>query len=224
MTSKRTDGRRNVISSQGSTNGETGADIVEECDVFINASGFFNNWRWPKVAGREKFQGVLAHSADWDPTLQIRNKRIAVIGNGSSGIQVTAAAQKLGSHVSVFVRNPTWVTANMGSRFIPPGQTNLFFSEEQKQRWTESPAEYLQYRKDVELELNIRFPLFIKDTPQQAMAKEFTAKDMKAKLIRKPELQEKLIPNFALGCRRPTPGAGYLDALSADNCEVVYGE
>jgi cation diffusion facilitator CzcD-associated flavoprotein CzcO len=35
--SKRTDGRRNVVSSFGITDGEIGEDIVEECDIFINA-------------------------------------------------------------------------------------------------------------------------------------------------------------------------------------------
>lgn len=111
-----------------------------------------------------------------------------------------------------------------GSKFIPPGQKNLHFDTEQKRKWVEKPSEYLQYRKDVEKELNIRFPLFVRDTAQQAMAKEFTIKDMKARLAKKPELQEKLLPSFAVGCRRPTPGTGYLEALCEDNCEVVWGE
>ena len=42
-TSRQSDGRRNVISSFGIDNGEIGSEIVEECDVFINASGFFNH-------------------------------------------------------------------------------------------------------------------------------------------------------------------------------------
>lgn len=222
--SKRTDGRRNVVSARGISSGEIGEEIVEECDIFINASGFFNNWRWPAVPGREKYRGILAHSADYQPTLDLRGKRVAVIGNGSSGIQVTAAAQKLAAHVSAFVRNPTYVTANMGSHFIPPGQSNLYFDADQKKRWIEHPVEYLLYRKEVEKELNIRFPLFIRGTPQQALAKDFTTKSMKEKLAAKRELQDKLIPDFALGCRRPTPGSGYLEALCAENCEVVYGE
>jgi hypothetical protein len=147
-----------------------------------------------------------------------------VIGNGSSGIQVTAAVQKVASHVSVYIRNPTWVTANMGSRFIPKGQKNLFFDAEQKEKWAKNPEEYLQYRKEVEKELNIRFPLFVRGTPQQAMALDFTIKDMKSRLTAKPELADILLPTFAVGCRRPTPGSGYLEALCASNCEVVWGE
>jgi cation diffusion facilitator CzcD-associated flavoprotein CzcO len=224
ITSRRTDGRRNAISARGVSEGETGPEVVEECDVFINASGFFNNWRWPNTPGRDKYQGVLVHSADYPVGLNLRGKKVAVIGNGSSGIQVTAAVQKVASKVVAYIRNPTWVTANMGSRFIPAGQPNLFFDEECKQKWIDNPAEYLEYRKAVEKELNIRFPIFIRDTPQQAMAKEFTTKDMTRKLGPKPELLDKLLPSFAVGCRRPTPGAGYLEALCADNAEVAWGE
>src|SRR5258706_2154814 len=56
VSSKQTDGRRNVVSSHGITDGEVGDEIVEECDIFINASGFFNHWRWPATPGRENFE------------------------------------------------------------------------------------------------------------------------------------------------------------------------
>ncbi|KAH8802547.1 steroid monooxygenase-like protein [Xylogone sp. PMI_703] len=222
--SRRTDGRRNVISSYGITDGEIGEDIIEECDIFINASGFFNHWKWPNVPGRESYVGVLLHSANYEPSINLRGKRVAVIGNGSSGIQVTAAVQKVAAHTSAYIRHPTWITANMGSKFIPQGQKNLFFHSEQKKTWVENPKEFLQYRKDVEKELNVRFPIFIRDTPHQAMAKDFTTKDMKSRLSGKPELQNLLLPSFAVGCRRATPGTGYLEALCADNCDVVWGE
>lgn len=224
ITSKFTDGRRSVISSRGVTAGEVGEDVVEECDIFINASGYFNQWRWPKIAARERYQGILAHTAQYDPKIDLQGKNVAVIGNGSSGIQVTAAVQKVAAHASIYLRSPTWVTANMGTRFIPPGQGNLIFDEEQKKKWVNNPDEYLAYRKEVEKELNVRFPLFIRDTPQQTMAKEFTTKDMTTRLSGKPELQNLIVPSFAVGCRRPTPGTGYLEALCADNCEVIWGE
>lgn len=38
------------------------------------------------------------------------------------------------------------------------------------------------------------------------------------------ELKAKLIPTWKVGCRRPTPGVGYLESLTKPNVEVVYGE
>ncbi|RVX72389.1 hypothetical protein B0A52_03577 [Exophiala mesophila] len=224
ITSRQTDGRRSVISSFGMHEGEVGEDIVEECDVFVNASGFFNHWRWPAVPGRETYQGIMAHSANYDPEIDLTGKRVAVIGNGSSGIQVTTAVQKVASHVSVFVRNPTYITASMGSKYIPENGKSFMFSEEQKEMWRRDPEEYLRFRKAVEGELNVRFQTFIRESDQQKLAMKTTLASMQAALAAKPELIDLLIPTFAVGCRRPTPGIGYLEALTAPNCEVVWGE
>ena len=222
--SRQTDGRRNVISSFGDNDGEIGDLIVDECDVFINASGFFNHWKWPAVANRESYKGIMLHSASYDPSVDLRNKRVAVVGNGSSGIQVTTAVQKHASHLSVYIRNPTYITANFGSKYIPENCKSLKFSQEQKQRWRNNPEEYLQFRKAVEKELNCRFGAYIARTPQQHFAKETTILDMKQKLASNPDLADKMIPDFALGCRRATPGTGYLEALGSSNTEVVWGD
>ncbi|KAJ5999337.1 hypothetical protein N7451_007147 [Penicillium sp. IBT 35674x] len=224
VTSRNTDGRRTVISSKGVSDGEIGEDIVEECDVFINASGYLNNWRWPNVPGRENYQGILAHSANYNPDIDLRGKRVAVIGNGSSGIQVTAAVQKVASHVGAYIRSPTYITANLGSRFIGQGVPNITYEEDQQKKWVENPEEYLTLRKEIEKELNFRFPLYIRESEFQTMAKDLTSKDMRAKLEKKPEVADLIIPSYGVGCRRPTPGPGYLQALASDNCEVVWGE
>lgn len=47
------------------------------------------------------------------------------------------------------------------------------------------------------------------------------AAEMRAKLASKPEIADLLVPTFAVGCRRPTPGNGFLEALVADNVDVV---
>ena len=221
--SKNTDGRRTVRSGDDICDGEVGSDIIEECDIFINATGFWNNWRWPQIRDREKFRGTIIHSAAWQDGISLQGKRIAVIGNGSTGIQLVAAAQPLAKELKVFVRNPTWVTANLGSKFIS-GHTNHVFSEEEKNGWRNDIQKYLQYRKDVEGELNSRFLGVIKGTPNQKMGIKLTTESMKQRLANKPDLQEKLIPGFPVGCRRPTPGTGYLEALCADNCEMIWGE
>lgn len=54
---------------------------------------------------------------------------------------------------------------------------------------------------------------------QKQFVSEFTA-SMKQRLAKKPELFDAIIPTFAPGCRRLTPGKGYLEALTEDNVEV----
>jgi hypothetical protein len=44
---------------------------------------------------------------------------------------------------------------------------------------------------------------------------------MKERLAKKPEIADFLTPSFAVGCRRLTPGPGYLEALVEDNVDFV---
>jgi cation diffusion facilitator CzcD-associated flavoprotein CzcO len=59
-----------------------------ECNVLINACGVLNNWKWPSIPGLHDFKGHLTHSAQWDWNYDFKDKKIAVIGAGSSAIQI----------------------------------------------------------------------------------------------------------------------------------------
>jgi hypothetical protein len=44
---------------------------------------------------------------------------------------------------------------------------------------------------------------------------------MRERLKKKPEIADFILPSFAVGCRRLTPGPGYLEALVEDNVDFV---
>ncbi|CAK7204037.1 hypothetical protein SEUCBS139899_006788 [Sporothrix eucalyptigena] len=197
-------------------------DVFEDWGHFmITASGVLNNWRWPNIPGLHSFQGQLVHSANWDPAVDWRGKRVAVLGCGSSGVQIVPTIQPDVAHLTTFIRTPTWITAGFAQSKAGPGGSNFAFSDEQKKKFRDDPQAYLQYRKDVEQELNVRFKFIIKDSPEQAEAVKFSIKEMTQKLGEDSPLLPYLVPSFAVGCRRPTPGNGYLEALTKDNVRVA---
>jgi hypothetical protein len=51
----------------------------------------------------------------------------------------------------------------------------------------------------------------------QIMGGELFTKSMREKLSKKPEIFEKILPEWAPACRRISPGPGYLEALVEDN-------
>jgi hypothetical protein len=61
----------------------------------------------------------------------------------------------------------------------------------------------------------------IKGSDVQQGAKELFTKNMRERLSKKPEIFEQLLPTFSPGCRRLTPGPGYLEALTQDNVSFV---
>lgn len=57
---------------------------------------------------------------------------------------------------------------------------------------------------------------------EQAEAKAFAEVEMRKKLEDRPWVADVIVPtDFAVGCRRPTPGNGYLEALCHDKVTVV---
>ncbi|OQU98607.1 hypothetical protein CLAIMM_04364 isoform 2 [Cladophialophora immunda] len=197
-------------SDQAGNGGVTLSTFEDECDVFINATGFVNDWKWPAVPNRESYQGRILHSAAWPKEHQSFEILPAILDE----------AQK----VYVFIRNPTWVTAGFASKYAGPDGTNIIFTEEQKEYWANNLDKYYEYRKGVEAELNNSFRIYMKHSAEQQVAKDFATKQMTTKLAKKPELIKLLLPEFAVGCRRATPGIGYLEALASDKVEVVWGE
>jgi cation diffusion facilitator CzcD-associated flavoprotein CzcO len=59
------------------------------------------------------------------------------------------------------------------------------------------------------------------DSVDQKLSREYVKNDMTAKLGGDPHLINHLIPAFALGCRRMTPGTQYLQSLRKENVQVL---
>ncbi|HUO93915.1 MAG TPA: NAD(P)/FAD-dependent oxidoreductase, partial [Rhizomicrobium sp.] len=86
-----------------------GREDTVEVNAIISAVGQLNRPKYPDVKGRETFKGKSFHSGAWDHSVELKGKRVAVIGTGASAFQfVPAIAADVGSMV-VFQRTPPWL-------------------------------------------------------------------------------------------------------------------
>ncbi|KAK5120511.1 hypothetical protein LTR85_006166 [Meristemomyces frigidus] len=203
---------------------DAGEKFKDYADILISARGFLSTWRWPSINGLHDFKGHKVHSAQWDHSYNYSRRRIAVIGNGSSGIQILPEMAKLeGVEVTSFQRGPTWVVSRhtpaklVGSDDPSPNPT---YRKEDRDRFKD-PEEMKRYRKTVQGNVNAAFRMFVKGSEYNADMTEFARKQMAAKLNNDPVLCEKLIPKYELGCRRITPGTGYLEAFTQPNVHLA---
>lgn len=68
---------------------KTGEKSVYEAEILVSAIGVLEVPRYANIPGRESFKGEIWHSARWNPKgVDMRNKRVAVIGNGASAYVV----------------------------------------------------------------------------------------------------------------------------------------
>ncbi|KAH4061929.1 hypothetical protein HBI17_093980 [Parastagonospora nodorum] len=200
------------------TNLDTESSFTESFDFLITAIGRFNAWKLPDYPGLDEYKGHLRHTSNWDPSFDPANKKIAVIGNGASGIQVVPNLQPIAKHVTHFVRNPTWIATSWAGdeRTFEPQP----YPEEQRKSF-EDPEIYLAFRKDLEDRYWRRFRAMVRDSPENAGIRDLFIEVMKKRAAKKPELLDGLIPDFAPHCRRLTPGPGYLESLTEDNVNLV---
>ncbi|KAG5765928.1 hypothetical protein H9Q72_006007 [Fusarium xylarioides] len=114
-------------------NVKTGETFEDTANILVSAKGGLNQIAWPEIKGLKQFAGKLMYSGAWDESCDLNNKRVGVIGNGSSAIQIVPAIQPLeGIKVTCFARSPTWIIPAFGDSAMQklrmdPSQTKCKF-------------------------------------------------------------------------------------------------
>ena len=78
-------------------------------DFLLCASGILHKAKIPTIKGSETFQGALFHSSQWDHDIELSDKRVAVIGSGSTGIQMVGPLSRQVKELHLFHRSPQWI-------------------------------------------------------------------------------------------------------------------
>lgn len=212
-----------------------GSCFSDHCDILVNGSGILNKWKWPSIEGLHDFSGVLAHSANWPQELDWRDKSVAVIGTGSSSIQMLPKLAESAERVTIFMRNQTYIGPQIGSSISnkgadenamdPQAAGKHLYTQKEKERFSKDPAYHLQYRRAIERAVVSGFRMFYRGSEANVEAKRIMQQSMAEKLG--PNLEtigKHLIPDWSPGCRRLTPGEGYLEAFSRHNVKPVFAE
>jgi cation diffusion facilitator CzcD-associated flavoprotein CzcO len=201
--------------------------------VLINGTGILNNWQWPDIEGLHDFKGPLVHSANWDHSIDFDNKVVGVIGTGSTSVQIVPQLQKITKNLQVYMRSPTWISPPFGAGAlvndlqkgseIDPGQRQYKFSEEEKLRFKNDPEYHLDFRKRIEAEINGLFGMYQAGSEMSEHFRKVITEEMNRRMgPGHEELKSFIIPKWAPGCRRISPGDGYLEALVQDNVTPVF--
>ncbi|CAK7237721.1 hypothetical protein SBRCBS47491_010100 [Sporothrix bragantina] len=194
--------------------GPNGQTVEETCDVFVNGGGVLNKFRYPNIEGLQSFKGKLMHTAKWDNEYDLTDKKVLVIGAGSSAAQVVPNILPKVKELHNIIKSPTYITAGFAQRFAGPDGGNFEYSDKQKKLLGEDSDAYLEYRKMIESEIGQRFRFLMNNGPEASEARKHSDAEMRRKLKGNKEIADAIIPkNFNVGCRRPTPGEGYLEAL-----------
>ncbi len=89
---------------------EARGDEIIEVDAIISAVGQLNQPKFPDFPGRASFGGPQYHSATWRHDVDLRGKRVAVIGTGASAFQLIPHVAREAEHLTILQRTAPWVS------------------------------------------------------------------------------------------------------------------
>jgi cation diffusion facilitator CzcD-associated flavoprotein CzcO len=210
----------------------------------VMAVGQLSAPKTPTYPGQERFGGEIIHSAVWPKhKVDFTGKRVAIIGTGSSGMQMTPVIARQAAHLTVFQRTPNYsvpaanapvsaeedarVKANYRARREQAwnSPTGLGFMPGKKSALEATPEERAQVYEAAWNRLGFGFALTYFDILLNRQANDTAAEFIRNKIasvIDKPELRDKLVPkDHAFAARRPSVDSGYFQAFNRDNVELA---
>lgn len=222
---------------------ETDRGTTYRARFLITGLGLLSATNWPHFDGIDEFQGEKYHTGAFPAGVAYEGKRVAVIGTGSTGVQViTAIGPKVG-HLTVFQRNAQY---SVPSGYKPVGkdylddvrarydeiwdqvkQSAVAFGFEESDIPAMSVSEeererIFQENWDKGNGFRFMFGTFndiATDPEANAAACEFIKKKIR-QIVQDPEKAEKLCPTQPYA-KRPLCDAGYYQVYNQDNVEIV---
>ncbi|TKA70777.1 hypothetical protein B0A55_05465 [Friedmanniomyces simplex] len=211
----------------------------------VTALGLLSKQNFPNIRGIDSFQGEKYHTGAWPTGVSLQGKRVGVIGNGSTGVQVVTEIAKDVAKLVSFQRNPQYSVPS-GQRAVDPEyrrRVNENYQEIWRQAKDESKTAFgfkeNEDRPAMSVDAETRQELFetawakgggfrfmfetfndiSTDEAANGQAAEFIKAKIRAK-VKDPVKARKLMPT-QLYARRPLCDAGYYEQFNRSNVEVV---
>lgn len=179
----------------------------------IVATGFLSQPKTPDIPGIESFAGRIIHTAQWDDSYSFDGRRAAVIGTGSTGIQVIPELAKDVAELTVYQRTPIWVMPKIDIRF-PPVLQRLFAKVPMTQR-------ALRFVTDTFLDLaNVITMWNYRRFKIVSKAIAVNSRVHRRLSVRDKDLSRKLNPGYDFGCKRPSMSNTYYQSFTKPNVHL----
>jgi len=214
---------------------------------FIVAAGFAAKRYIPEYKSMDKFQGVVHHSSFWPPEdVDVKGKRVAVVGTGASGVQIAQEWGPIAEHLTLFQRTPN-LTLPMGKRpmskeeqdALRPAYAQMMDLRErcfagflydfnEKNTFDDTPEEREAFFEKLWKQQGFALWLggykdYLFDMKSNREAYNFWAKKQRQRVKNpaKRDLLCPLEPPHAFGIKRPCLEQNYYEVLDRENVDIV---
>jgi cation diffusion facilitator CzcD-associated flavoprotein CzcO len=184
---------------------ETADGDVERFRVLVCATGFLHHPRIPDFEGLSEFAGDLVHSARWRDDIVTAGRRVGVVGNGSTGVQLVGALGGVASHMTMFQRTPQWIFPLLN--FDIPRVAGRVVASDKLVEGIVRFADWFVGGASV------------KDGWRRRLVDRAARRHLQT--VRDPELRAKLTPRDASLCKRPVVSNRFYKVVQRPDVDVV---
>ncbi|MDG4832526.1 NAD(P)/FAD-dependent oxidoreductase [Solwaraspora sp. WMMD1047] len=181
----------------------------EEFDVVISALGLLNVPRYPEWPGLDTFVGPCFHTSRWEEH-DLTGKTVAVVGTGSTAVQIVPAIAPAARQVYVFQREPGW---------IEPKNEREFTARE-RSWYRRVPFAQRLNRARIFHQGNRRFKGYDVGSRRQRRMREVCERFIAA-TIDDPATRAAVTPHYPWGCKRPVLSSTFYPTLNRHDVELV---
>jgi cation diffusion facilitator CzcD-associated flavoprotein CzcO len=175
----------------------------------VVATGVLTRPKIPAIPGLADFAGTTMHTARWDHGLDLRGKRVAIIGTGASALQVIPEIAPDVDRLVVCQRTPIWCMPKLDIALTRPVQFVL----------EHVPGARRLVRLVSQTLVEAGFPVVAHFHRPLGLARvaERVGRRFLRRQVEDPVVRDKLTPRYALGCKRPSFSNDYLRTFNRDN-------
>ena len=184
----------------------------DSADVVIAATGVTHHPRIPDIPGRDSFAGAAFHSARWDHSAPLDERRVGVIGTGSTAVQIVAALIERVRTLTLFQRTPQWL--------MP--QENPSYSPEERAHFRAHPEAVRHMRAEFARGFTDNFSDAVIDaaSPELKAIEDACAMHLETQ-VRDRSLREQLRPRYRAACKRLIVSNDFYPAIQQPNAMLV---
>lgn len=186
----------------------SGGELV--ADSLICATGGLVEPEIPAIPGRVDFTGPQLHTARWDDSVEIDDKRIVVIGTGASAIQVVPAIAPFAEHVTVMQRTAPWILPRR-DRAIAEWYQHLLSALPPLQQATRALTSAAREASLLSFTRGGR----LRDLGSRTALKHLHAQ------VSDPDLRRRLTPSYEMGCKRVLLSDDYYPTLMRPDVDLA---
>lgn len=191
----------------------TSSGETERFQFVVSAVGLFASPKFPSWPGLEEFGGEVVHTAEWDEALDLTDKKVAVVGTGSSAVQVVPTVAHYAHSVSVHQRQPGWV--------LPKGDRDFSRLERRLFSWsfTQRLDRMRLYLRQERREWHgaVFRPGSRMNRRSEAVARRFIAEVF----ADRPDLAAALTPDYPFAGKRTVVTSQFYPCLLRENVRLV---